>query len=160
MIFYFAGAYERQAELRRYRDEFQAATGHTVSSRWLNNSEGAYTAADFNDNPGDCWENGLRDVEDLIRSTAIVSFTGQGSRGGRHVEHGMAMALNWGTEELAGGDFRLIVVGPREVIFHAHPDTEVYPDFPAFLAHEIQARPTHLGEAPRPVPRAVRELLQ
>jgi hypothetical protein len=140
MIYYFAAAYERQAELRGYRDDFQTKTGHEVSSRWLDNPQGGFVPTDLNADPERCWEQGKRDIQDIVRSQALVSFTGQGTRGGRHVEHGMAMELHARRARPVGPGFRLIVVGPREVIFHTHPDTEIYPDFAAFLDHEIAER--------------------
>ena len=50
-------------------------------------------------------------------------------------EAGQAGIYNW-DGSIEGPPPRLIVVGPRENIFHCHPATEVYPDFGAFLAHE------------------------
>jgi hypothetical protein len=63
----------------------------------------------------------------LHKAATLISFTdGAPARGGRHVEFGMAYA--WGK--------RLIVVGPREHVFHALPLVEHYPDWAA-LANEM-----------------------
>jgi hypothetical protein len=143
MRYYFAAMYARHAELTGYADALEAVTDGKVVSRWhrevtpgLDNS---FDAAFLATHPDQAWEHAQRDLEDLSNADAIVSFTGIGGRGGRHVEHGVAIVMTWGTEEIAGGDFRLIVVGPREHVFHCHPATEVYPDFAAFLEHETVA---------------------
>ena len=62
----------------------------------------------------------------------LVSFTGDGGggKGGRHVEHGYAMALGK----------RIVVVGPREHVFHTDPATEVYADWASFLTAEAARR--------------------
>lgn len=45
------------------------------------------------------------------------------TRGGRHVEFGLALAL----------DKKLVVIGPRENIFHYHPAVIAYPSPKAFF---------------------------
>jgi hypothetical protein len=142
--YYFASRYSRNAELRGYRDQLtDAIPGAVVTSRWIDQHggelEASYTPEVLAADPEGCWKHGQADLEDLANADAIVSFTGNGGggKGGRHIEHGVAIAMHWGTEELAGGDFRLIVVGPRENIFHCHPATEVYPTWDAFLAAEV-----------------------
>lgn len=64
---------------------------------------------------------------------AIVSFTGNGGKGGRHIEHGIGIALH-----TFNNMYRIIVIGERENIFHCHPATEIYADWNEFLASEIQ----------------------
>ncbi len=60
------------------------------------------------------------DMDDVQAADALIAFTeprrGEGA-GGRHVELGMALA--WGK--------RLLVVGPREHLFHTLPSIEAYP---------------------------------
>lgn len=149
MRYYFAGAYARRAELVAYVPRLQEAVfGSTIVSRWLfldqTGEDAGFTAEGLAD-PGAIVRAGMygqRDLEDLSVCDAIVSFTGEGTRGGRHIEHGAAIvyhdAYPWLGE--AKEAFRLIVVGPREHVFHCHPDTEVYPDFGTFLKHE-RSRP-------------------
>lgn len=145
MRYYLAAAYERRAELAGYRDRLTAVVeGAEVTSRWLIVANGgldvAFTPEVMAAQTEAVWKFGQADLEDLAVADAIVSFTGEGVRGGRHVEHGIAISyvdngpwLNMGERAV----FRLIVVGPREHIFHCHPATEVYADFEAFLAHEV-----------------------
>jgi hypothetical protein len=143
--YYFAGRYSRHAELAGYRDQLELIPGAEVTSRWIDCHDGeleaSYTPEVLNADPEACWRHGQADMEDLDAADAIVSFTGDGGggKGGRHIEHGWAIGQWMAMEHSA---FRLIIVGPRENIFHCHPATEVYPDFQAFLAHELMT----LGE--------------
>lgn len=145
MRYYFAAMYARHAELTGYAEALEAMDGAQVVSRWhrevtpgLDNS---FDSAFLAEHPAVAWEHGQRDLEDLSDADAIVSFTGVGGRGGRHVEHGVAITVHDEHPWLGNSrdPFRLIVVGPREHVFHCHPATEVYPDFAAFLEHETAA---------------------
>jgi hypothetical protein len=146
MRYYFAGAYQRRAELKEYAEQMQAARiGAVVVSRWLEPDLSAVDTGFSTQNLGSpamvarAWTYAQKDLEDLSICHAIISFTGEGTRGGRHVEHGVAIVMHdeypWMGESDA--QLRLILVGPREHVFHCHPDTEVYADFDAFLAHEV-----------------------
>lgn len=61
-----------------------------------------------------------RNRDDLLTADCVVSFTeaprSSNSRGGRHVEHGMAVALGK----------RIVVVGHRENVFHCLPEVEFF----------------------------------
>lgn len=139
MRYYFAGAYARRAELAEYATRLHGARiGASVLSRWLTQDQ---TGEDAGFSAGNlespavvvrAWTYAERDLEDLDMCDAIVSFTGEGERGGRHVEHGYALALRGLIDEM-----RMVIVGPREHVFHCHPQTEVYPDFESFLANEV-----------------------
>lgn len=151
MRYYFAGAYERRAELAEYRDLLVAAIGrynNVVVSRWLDQGQEGSTDEGFSMEmlhldsvAARAWAYGQRDLEDLSVCHAIVSFTGAGTRGGRHIEHGVAIGYYdnhpWDSSDRTE-PMRLIVIGPREHVFHCHPATEVYPDIDAFLQHEIK----------------------
>lgn len=114
MKIYLASRYARREELCYYRKLLEAA-GHEVTSRWLDStpleeqelSEGI--------------ESKIRhflseDISDIKFSDLVVCFTeypsDSYSRGGRHVEFGLALA--WGK--------RLAVVGPLENLFYYHPN--------------------------------------
>lgn len=102
--------------------------------------EQSFTPEALAADPAGCWKFGQHDLEDLADATAIVSFTGAGGggKGGRHIEHGIAIAYVDNGPWLApnAARFRLILVGPRENIFHCHPDTEVFATWSEFLAAE------------------------
>ena len=115
MRIYLAARYRRLAEMRRSADDLERL-GHQVTSRWLRG---------HHDVPGPlgdpAWPSiGQQDMEDVQAADALIAFTepqrGEGG-GGRHVELGMGLA--WGK--------RLLVVGPREHLFHTLPSIEVYP---------------------------------
>ena len=128
MKIYLAARYSRNDEMRGVRDVLQAL-GYEVTSRWIDQHGGdvleSFVASKLNDDPGHCARYGLVDVEDMTAAEAIVSFTSAdgGGKGGRHVEFG------WG---IAAGK-RMVVVGPREHIFHTLPEVEHYPSWPAFV---------------------------
>ena len=95
-----------------------------MTSRWLNKTH---------ETSKQIWEDDLspkllqgfaiEDVEDILAADAIIMFTeepGPGtSRGGRHVEFGLAIAAH----------IRLIVVGPRENVFYYLPRVEQFDSF-------------------------------
>jgi len=131
--YYLAARYSRHAEMRRYRDELVAAIpGATVTSRWIDQHAGklesSFTPEVLAADPAGCWVYGAHDLVDLDEADVVVSFTGAGGggKGGRHVEFGYALAACK----------PLVIVGPRENIFHCHPDIEVYPTWADFLRQE------------------------
>lgn len=146
MRYYFAGAYARRVELAAYAERMNSALiGAANVSRWLVDpqegldagfSAGGLETAEAVEK---AWEYGQRDLDDLASSDAIVSFTGSGERGGRHIEHGAAIAVHdvwpWRSTMAA---IRLIVIGPREHVFHCHPATEHFSTWDEFLKHEIE----------------------
>lgn len=131
--YYFASRYSRHPELAGYRDELLAAIpGAAVTSRWIDRHGGALAEsiapATLNDDPAGCWEFGRDDLADLYFADTLVSFTGEGGKGGRHIEHGYALGL----------DMRVVIVGRRENIFHCEPGTEVYSTWGDFLDFETE----------------------
>ena len=127
---YMIGRYSRHAELARRAAELGEVLGWHCTSRWIRGDH---------DHAGQGEEVGRRyaeeDVADLRAADVVVAFTeepgaGGRNRGGRHVELGMALALN----------LRVIVVGPAENVFCLLPEVERYPSWEAFLGAEINAR--------------------
>lgn len=110
MNFYIASRCQEAA--RAIRDELQAA-GHTVTSRWL---EETNYGADKTDT--ERMAIARIDHEDVIACDYLV-FRSEpdGARvpGGKHVEMGMALALHR----------PVFVIGARENIFHWHPSVHV-----------------------------------
>ena len=148
MRYYFAGAYARRAELDRYAGWLLTEVpGALVTSRWLTQNisdEDAGYSADGLIDKADierAWECGQTDLEDLSESDAIVSFTGEGGRGGRHIEHGVAISYYdnhpWDLSKRTA-PMRLIVIGLREHVSHCHPATEQFDSWETFLTHEIK----------------------
>jgi hypothetical protein len=126
---YLAARYSRREELCVYADELRAA-GLIVTSRWLLgehqwDGDAAEVARAYEER-GELWPATVRfavdDWEDLTSAGTLVSFTEptrsvSSSRGGRHVEHGIAL----------GRGMRVLVVGHLENVFHLLPGTEFHP---------------------------------
>lgn len=117
--FYLAARYSRREELCGVRDVIQTLGGE-VTSRWLNGNhqradDGTAIRDDGTSIHGADDEMharfALEDMEDVQRADVLIAFTEtprvSTSRGGRHVELGLALA--W--------QKRVIVVGPRENVF-------------------------------------------
>lgn len=134
---YLAARYSRNDEMRGVRDVL-TALGYEVTSRWIDQHGGQlesdYTPDVLNQQPERCALLGLHDVEDLATADTVISFTSAdgGGKGGRHVEHGLALGLGK----------RVIVCGPRENIFHTIPQIEHYPSWRALV---IALTPADLG---------------
>lgn len=121
MKIYLAAAYQRQYEMRDVAVVL-TTVGHTVTSRWIGATDplGGFGVDTISHYPAEAQAVALRDVEDIAAADTVISFTdGEPARGGRHVEFGMA----WAWEK------RLIVVGPREHVFHVLPEVEWYADW-------------------------------
>lgn len=128
MKIYLASRYSRREELCVYRAALQAI-GHIITSRWLNgahqiapdgsplNAEREKQFEDMSDPRGAALRQAFlqEDMADVECADLLIAFTEQpradgGSRGGRHVELGLALA--W--------EKQIIVVGPRENLFCWH----------------------------------------
>lgn len=119
---YLAARYSRHPEMRDIRDEL-TELGYHVTSRWVDQHGGdlleSATSVALNSAPESVADFGQHDMEDVAAADIVISFTSAdgGGKGGRHVEHGLALGLGK----------RVIVCGPRENIFHALPQIEHYP---------------------------------
>lgn len=113
MRFYLASRYSRRLELEAIAAALRAA-GHIVTSTWHDGHlETGPTSANTPENET-IWAS--EDMLDLLAAEAIIAFTERPdgdvpgrSRGGRHVEYGIALGLKKHTT---------IVVGPIENIFY------------------------------------------
>jgi len=115
MKIYLASRYSRIAEMRGYRAQLERV-GHVVTSRWLDQHDDEDQAA----HSAPLAVFAKVDCDDVAAADCVISFTeeprGGHSRGGRHVEHGMALAWNK----------RVIVIGHRENVFHSLPEVEFF----------------------------------
>lgn len=124
MRVYLASRYSRRQEMNIYADQLREY-GYIIDVRWLvDNHQAPDDTLEINETV-DTSNNiaavfAQDDVEDLMASDIVISFSEEPrsthSRGGRHVEFGMALALNK----------QIIVVGPRENIFHTLPGIKHY----------------------------------
>lgn len=112
MKIYMAARYSRREELCGYADELRQM-GYEITSRWLAGNHQI-------DDQGISVEAGrvererfaFEDFRDLVIADVCISFTesprSTNSRGGRHVEFGIAL----------GSGKPVFVVGHRENVFH------------------------------------------
>lgn len=125
---YLAARYSRHIELSNYAQELENK-GFIVTSRWIKGSHQVSTEEMENELGREKRERFAReDLEDLMAADFVISFTeaprSDASRGGRHVEFGIAWAQQ----------ARLIVVGYRENVFHCLPEVEFYETWPEVIA--------------------------
>jgi nucleoside 2-deoxyribosyltransferase len=128
MKFYLSAKYVRNSEMRGYRSQLEQL-GHTITSRWIDCHEGRYPIP-FNphtvdDHLEDCAKLANDDLMDIQAADIVIAFTdvASGGTGGRHIEFGYALAY----------EIPVVVVGPRENVFHALPEIEWYPDWESLL---------------------------
>jgi hypothetical protein len=124
---YLAARFSQHPEMQGVRDVLQAM-GHEVTSRWIDLHAGkqpnSAMVEQLNGDPESVAEFGLHDLEDIDAADTVISFTaGGGGKGGRHVEFGYGLALMR----------RMILVGPRENVFHTLPCVEHYEDWPRLV---------------------------
>lgn len=122
---YLAARFSRNDEMRGVRDVLQAL-GYEVTSRWIEDrggkyGQGSFTPGQLNSDREYCAKVAGRDLEDIEAADTMISFTSPdgGGKGGRHVEFGLALGLGK----------HLVIVGPRENVFHTMLNIEWYPDW-------------------------------
>jgi|ERR1035437_4516005 nucleoside 2-deoxyribosyltransferase len=150
MKFYLAGVYHRRKELLGYRRELEAM-GHTSTSTWLceNFDKEDDEAIKTHKLPAQARQESVKDVNDVMKADAMISFYEpkrniRSSRGGRHIEFGVAIA----------SQKRLIVIGvdekdwdKNENIFYVYPGVEHYTSWNEWklaLAKEFEVPPLTL----------------
>lgn len=131
MKIYLASRYSRHAEMQGVRGVLETFN-HKITSRWIDchtdvmgNFTESFSQDFLNTNFADCAPLGQHDLDDILNSDCVISFTGSGSKGGRHVEFGYALALGK----------RLVLVGPRENVFHTLSVVEYHPSWKHFIVY-------------------------
>lgn len=127
MKVYLASRYSRFKEMQSVRSDLELL-GHQVTSRWIN---GDHQISDKDLNQEQRNAEKIRfareDFEDLIDADILLTFTEEprstNSRGGRHVEFGIAIGL----------EKDCYVVGPRENVFHCLECVQWFPNYDAFI---------------------------
>jgi hypothetical protein len=122
---YLAARYSRHDEMKEIGDTL-TMLGHTVTSRWI---QGHHQLD--GERHDEAHKFAREDLEDVLEADWLISFTEEisdvpvkrPSKGGRHVEFGVAL--------IAG--LRMILVGPREHVFHYLDGVEQYDDLPSLL---------------------------
>src|ERR1700676_3526460 len=114
MKIYLAARYSLKKEIRK-KTKNLINLGHQISSSWLQEPHNPnIQLTEISDELNSFYAN--QDIEDIRRADWLVLFsqspTLPGVRGGRHVEFGYALGLGK----------KLMVVGPKENIFHHLPN--------------------------------------
>jgi hypothetical protein len=139
MRIYLASRYSRRLELCGYREKLRAA-GHLVDAEWLNGTHqisdsgqpigeaGEALVEDDDGSSSDCAAAlrsrfAMDDYRDVSMCELLIAFTepprSNASRGGRHVELGIALGL-----------MKMVwIVGPRENIFCWLGDVQQFDTF-------------------------------
>lgn len=137
---YLAARYSRREELCGYKEELERR-GHKVPARWLlgeHQAHGLEAARAVQCDGPIPSEQAVHfandDVDDIWDSDIMINFTEHprtsASRGGRHIEYGIHLALKWSDPAR-----RLFIVGPLENVFHTLEDVDGrFHDFAGFLA--------------------------
>lgn len=128
MRIYLAGRYSRREELCQYRARLEDL-GHRITSRWLN---GNHQIDDRGLSVEGAQNERVRFAEedrtDVYAADMLIAFTevarSSNSRGGRHVELGMAL----------GRGKKVVIVGPRENVFCCLPEIRIFDDFGHLLS--------------------------
>lgn len=122
MRIYLGARFLRRDELRLYAHKL-TKLGYTITSRWLGGSHQMTPYSEIENQ-----QYAEEDVDDLNSADMCIFFMEQprelnDSRGGRHVELGMAIALNK----------YIVLIGPRENVFCYLPQIEHYDTFEDFV---------------------------
>lgn len=142
--FYIAASFPRKQVAIQLEKRLQEAGLKSVS-RWLHLESEGY--AKGVDKMAD--EISLIDLEDVIEADILICLTGDTlTRGGRHSEFGIAACYRHLEERAILNDGmasekykRLIIVGPREQVFHNLPYAEIVSDVEWLMRLLVPGRP-------------------
>lgn len=105
---YVAASFPRRAEAKAMCDWLANSLGIASTARWVTHEHTTY---------GEEPKFAVMDLEDVAFADYLIVITGDSqTRGGRHSELGIAIALGK----------RILLYGPREQVFHHHPLVETY----------------------------------
>lgn len=124
---YIAARFSRRPECNALAHELKAL-GHIITSRWVKPECDHVMPTGLSRQAEDSERQrfALEDVEDVLAADWCISLMEEprsNTRGGRHIEFGMALALGQ----------RLSIIGPRETVFHHLPQVEHYRNVEDFL---------------------------
>lgn len=118
MKIYLAARFSKRHEVHALGKRLQAM-GHTITSRWSLPDSDHVTPVGMSEQAADAERQrfAVEDVDDVLAADCCISLMEEprnNSRGGRHVEFGIALARG----------HRMMIIGPRETVFHHLPDVE------------------------------------
>lgn len=129
---YLSASYPRADEMNGCKSVLQEV-GYTIVSTWHDSARSEVgvtdvTIGELQSIPEHCKQFAIRDLDDLRRADVFFMFTGdEKSSGGRHTELGLAMGL----DNIKG----IVIIGPRENVFHCLDGFMVFPDWKIFCVH-------------------------
>jgi hypothetical protein len=114
---YLAAAWTEQERMQGYRRILERL-GFSITSRWIDHTDKQVMhAAEIAHDPDAALLGATEDVEDIADADGVIFFHDVPSTsGGRHVEFGLAL----------GAGKSIIIVGPRENVFHSLPGVEQF----------------------------------
>jgi hypothetical protein len=118
---YLAARFARRDEMRTIAAELRDE-GFDITARWLDSTE-PITSGELR-SPVAAAHLATNDVDDVCAANICIAFTEElhhpsPGRGGRHTEFGIALASG----------AHMVVVGPREHIFHCLPQVSQFDDW-------------------------------
>lgn len=131
MRIYIAARFSRRAEANRIAN-LLIAEGHSITSRWVKPEVDHVLPTGLSAQAEDAERQrfALEDCEDVYACDCMISLMENprsNGRGGRHVEFGMAVALRK----------NLVIIGPRETVFHHLPNVEHFETIEGFAARYL-----------------------
>lgn len=117
---YIAAKYARREEMEEIALMLMNAHGYDITARWVFGGEEGFSQEEI----------AIFDLEDVDEADTVISFTERPdmyTTGGRHVEFGYAIATGK----------RLVVIGPRENVFHYFPTVEQFDTLNDWIRSEI-----------------------
>lgn len=111
MKIYLASRFDHAELMRTYKIYLENMYSISITSRWIHEPDEISLE-----------ERALEDFVDVFCADALLFFSekpGDSRKGGRHVEYGIALAL----------DKIIWVIGPKENIFHYIPQVKHYDSF-------------------------------
>jgi hypothetical protein len=128
---YIAARFSRRHEAHALAKLLQKE-GHTITSRWVLPDTDHVIPAGQSEQAADQERRrfAMEDCDDVRACDWMISLMQEprdNSRGGRHIEFGMALGLGK----------RLTIIGPRETVFHHLDEVEHFDTTEDFLQSEI-----------------------
>lgn len=128
MKIYIAARFSKRPEANALAHTLKSF-GHTITSRWVKPDSDHVAPTGLSQQAADAERQrfAVEDLEDVIACDCCISLMEEprnNSRGGRHVEFGIAVGLKK----------TLVVIGPRETVFHHLPQVVHYETMDEFLA--------------------------
>jgi hypothetical protein len=153
---YLAARYSRHEEMYKYALEL-ATLGIGCTANWVRGDH-EIRSNQQSDTPQWLRYFGQEDFTDVVRANVFIAFSEEPNapgrqRGGRHVEFGIALAL----------DIPILIIGPQENIFHHLPritHVSSWEEAKNWLMDHIQAGDLEIGRRNNPTPPQNLELLQ